>query len=189
MKTNIHLYMKSPAAFNDVVDGKGMPIPLKGLFKTLKFMGNKTSPFSRLTDEMTSIMRSGKRLDGSDAAELSVKLSFYAMVAALSQIGNYDDLGKISAKHIPDGEISLEIKGAAYSTIVKKDGKLTNIRAKSKNPRSFMVFDSLETAGALIRGEVDAMACISNGSLEMKGFIPMMENLNKILNLVPKYLA
>ncbi|MDR3186381.1 MAG: hypothetical protein LBU04_06210 [Christensenellaceae bacterium] len=188
-KVDIHLYCNSPEKFNDVIDDKAMPIPLKGIFKTLKFMGKPETPFMVLTKEMSSILRDGKRLDGTPEQELCTKLSFYAMAAALAQIGNNDRIGKLAGARIHDGEISMEIKDLEATTIIANGGKLTTKMRKSENPRSFMIFDSIETAGQLIRGEIDAMSCLSSGKLVMKGFIPMLEDLNKILNIVPKYLS
>lgn len=188
-KVDIHLYCDSPEKFNKVVDGKAMPLPLKGLLKTLSFMGKPVSPFNVLTGEMSAVMRTAKKLDGTDAATLSTLLSFYAMVAALAEIGNHDDIGKLAGARIPEGEISVEIKGAAYATIIKKDGKLTCVREQSKNPRAYMIFEDLEVASGLITGKVDAMTALAQGKLVMKGYIPMLDNLNKVLNLVPKYLS
>ncbi|MDR0751549.1 MAG: hypothetical protein LBF12_03040 [Christensenellaceae bacterium] len=188
-KPTIRLYCNSPAKFNDVIANKAMPIPLKGLSKTLKFMGKPDSPFMVLTNEMASIMRSRKRLDGTEEEELGIKLAFYAMAAALAQVGNHDRIGKLAGARIHEGEISMEIKDAAAATIIKADGKLTCKFAKSEKPRAYMIFDSLETAGLLINGEIDAMSCLASGKLVMKGFIPMLEDLNKILNIVPKYLS
>ncbi|MDR0696902.1 MAG: hypothetical protein LBF68_05115 [Christensenellaceae bacterium] len=187
-KPKIRLYCKSPANFNDVIAKKAMPIPLKGLFQTLKFMGKPDSTFSVLTDEMESIMRNGKRLDGTDEAELGTKLAFYCMAAALAQIGNHERLGKLAGERMHDGEISIEIKDVAAATIIKADGKLSCKLAKAENPRAFMIFDSLDTASKLINSEIDAMSCLASGQLTMKGFIPMLDDLNKILNIVPKYL-
>jgi hypothetical protein len=147
------------------------------------------SAFNVLTKEMASILRTHKRLDGTPAEDLSTVLSFYAMCAALAQIGNEDELGKISGARIPEGEISLEIKDVAYATITKKGGKLTFKAEKSAAPRAYMIFDTLKTAAELINGKVDAMTALGRGELVMKGYIPMLDNLNKVLNLVPKYLA
>ncbi|MFA5448987.1 MAG: hypothetical protein WC292_00905 [Clostridia bacterium] len=188
-KTDIHLYIASPSQFNDVVDGKAMPLPIKGLGKTLKFMGNPSSPFSVLTNEMGAIMRTGKRLDGTEETELSTILAFYAMCAALGQVGTYDEIGKIAGARIPEGEVSLEITDKAYATLIKKDGKLSVVFKKSENPRAFMIFSTVEVAGDLINGRIDAMTCLSKGELLMKGYIPMLDNLNKVLNIVPKYLS
>lgn len=187
-KSDIHLYCPNPEKFNDVVDGKAMPIPLKGVFKTLSFMGNSNSPFSVLTGKMADIMR-GKGADTPELQKLSTLLAFYAMCGAIAQIGNEDEIGKLAGSRIPEGEISLEIKDNAYATITKKDGRLTCRFERSDNPRAIMAFDSIEVASDLINGKKDAMSCLSMGKLEMKGYIPMLDNLNKVLNLVPKYLS
>ncbi|MDD3946731.1 MAG: hypothetical protein PHI19_02720 [Clostridia bacterium] len=188
VKSDIHLYCAGPEKFNEVVDGKGMPIPLKGVFKTLKFMGSSDSPFSVLTGRMGDIMR-GKGVDTPELKKLSTLLAFYAMSAAIAQIGNEDEIGSLAGKRIPEGDISLEIKDAAYATITQKDGKLTCKFEKAANPRAIMAFTSIEVASDLINGRRDAMSCLSMGDLEMKGYIPMLDNLNKVLNLVPKYLS
>jgi len=187
-KSDIHLYCAGPDKFNAVVDGKGMPIPLKGLLKTMSFMGKPESPFNVLSGRMGDIMR-GKGVDSPEKQKLSTLLAFYAMSAAIAQIGNEDEIGRLSMKRIPEGDISLEIKDAAYATITKKDGKLVCKLSKCEKPRAIMSFNSLAIAGDLISGKVGAMDCLSQGELEMKGFIPMLDNLNKVLNLVPKYLA
>lgn len=188
IKTDIHLYCSGPEKFNAVVDGKGQPIPLKGIFKTLSFMGKPESPFNVLTGRMGDIMR-GKGIDTPEKQKLSTQLAFYAMSAAIAQIGNEDEIGSLAMKRIAEGDISLEIKGAAYATITKKDGKLTCKFTKCEKPRAIMAFNSIEVAADLIGGKAGAMDCLSQGSLEMKGYVPMLDNLNKILNLVPKYLA
>ncbi len=187
--TNIHLICTSPAQFNKVVDGKATPIPVKGIFKTLSFMSGAGNTFSTLTDEMGSIMRTGAYLDGTKAQDMCTILSFYAMVAGIAQIGNVDKIGKVAMARIPDGEASMQIAGSVDITLIKKDGKLTFSTEASKNPRAYMIFADLDTASGLISGELDAMVCLANGKLEVKGFMPMIDNINKILNLVPKYLS
>ncbi len=187
--TNIHLICPSPEQFNKVVDGTATPIPVKGIFKTLSFMSGKGNPFSTLTDEMGSIMRTGAYLDGTKAKDMCTILSFYAMVAGIAQIGNVDKIGKVAMARIPDGEASMQIAGSVSITLIKKDGKLTFSTEPSKNPRAYMIFEDLDTAAGLISGELDAMVCLAKGKLTLKGFMPMIDNINKILNLVPKYLS
>lgn len=52
-----------------------------------------------------------------------------------------------------------------------------------------MQFTSLEIAAGVIDGKLDAMSCISDGSLITKGHMLMLDNVNKILNILPKYLS
>lgn len=187
-KTNVLLLCTSNEQFNKVVDGKAMPLPLKGIGKVLKFMAKPEQPFNVLTANMAEVMRMVD-FDSAKEKALTTRLAFYAMAAALAQIANEDEIGKLSAVRIPDGEISLSIKNDTYITLSVKDHKFTCIKSKAKAPRSFMEFADIDTAKGLIDGKLDAMSCICNGSLEMRGFIPMLEQLNKILNIVPKYLA
>lgn len=191
-KTDIVLNFGSNEKFNDLVDGRGSSvIPSKGFLK-LSFLLNKQSAFNVLTTEMAAMMRK-KEFANDKELRLSTLLAFNAMIAALVQIGNEDDMGKISAARIAEGDIAVEITGECSLTIrVTKQGggtKLEYIAEKSPKPRAKMVFDSIETAKGVIDGKLDAMFCISAGKIAMLGYIPMLDNLNKILNLVPKYLA
>ncbi len=191
VKTDIALYCPSVEKFNDLVDGKGQSvIPFKGFLK-LGFMLNKDSAFNKLTTDMADIMRK-KEFENKEEMRLSTLLAFNAMVRALVQIGNQDNLGKISAQKIPEGNISVEIKNEYYVTVKVTKGEKTHmeyIDEKCEKPRSKMVFDSLETVKGVIDGKLDAMSCIAQGKIAMSGYIPMLQYLNNILNLVPKYLS
>jgi hypothetical protein len=52
-----------------------------------------------------------------------------------------------------------------------------------------MVFGDFETARGLFDGTTESMSALAGGKLVMKGFIPMIENLNKVLDRVAVYLA
>lgn len=187
-KVDVILKCFNNEAFNKVVDGKGTPIPLKGFSKVFKYMMKPDQMFNVLTKDMADTMRKTEFKTPEEKA-LTTRLAFYAMVAALAQIANEDEIGQISANAMADGEISVEIKDDSYATILVKDHKLTCIRKKAENPRAFMVFGSIDIIKGLIDNELDAMTCICNGGLELKGYVPMLEQLNKVLNLVPKYLS
>lgn len=186
-KADIGLFCPCPDAFNAVVDGKGTPIPFKGLTK-IGFLLDKKSAFNVLTTDMANIMR---KTEFENAAEkrLSTVLAFYALGAAIAEIGNNEPRGKIAMQKMVDGDISLEIPGEAYSTVTKKDGKLSYKREKCADPRAIMSFKTIDVAKGVIDGKLDAMTCIGMGDIEMKGMIMMLDNLNRILNIVPTYLS
>lgn len=52
-----------------------------------------------------------------------------------------------------------------------------------------MEFSDLETIEGILRGTLDSFAAIGSGKLRIKGRIPMIVNLNKILFLVARYLS
>lgn len=188
---DVGLSCKNCELFNDLVDGKNvMPMPIKGLTK-LGFLLKKDSAFNVLTGKMAELMRQTEFADA-DEKKLSTLLAFNAMVSAICVIGNEDDIGKIAAARIPEGNIGIEIAGIEALTIaVKKINGQVNLKfiPEKLESRSRMVFDNLDTAKGLIDGKLDAMTCIGTGKIAMSGYIPQLHALNNILSLVPKYLA
>jgi len=121
--------------------------------------------------------------------EISTKLMLYVISVALSQIGDYDELGKFSAKLMTDGDIQISIKNSIGTTIRVRNNTLATIKQRPEKPSAIMEFESLELARALFDGKVNALACIGNGSIVMGGKIAMVDNLNRMLDRVPLYLA
>ncbi len=182
----IKLRLGSPEALNQMVDGTKNPLPYGGFFK-LKFLLND---FTKLTDLLNSYLRAEEgALKNRDFFEKSTTMMFYLVVNALSAIGNYDELGKIGASKIPDGSIAMEIAGGPCAEIIVKGGHMETQNHKAANPRAYMIFDSYDTARGLFDGTVESMSALAAGKIVMKGFIPMIDNLNKILSRVAVYLG
>lgn len=182
----IKLLLTSPEKLNQMVDGTANPLPYWG-FTQLGFL---LKGFAQLADILGSYLKATpEALKDKVFFEKSTKMMFYLIANALSVLGEFDELGKVSSRALPDGEISMEIKDKCCATIRIKDGKMTTINEKSQNPRSFMVFDSYESARGMFDGSLSAMTCLAQGRLEMSGYIPMIDNLNRILNRVAFYLG
>ena len=182
----IKLRLGSPEAFNQMVDGTKNPLPYGGFFK-LKFLLND---FTKLTDMLNGYLRAEEAaLKNRDFFEQSTTLMFYLVANALSAIGNYDELGKIGASKIPDGSIAMEIKDGPCAEIIVKNGHMETQNRKAEKPRAYMIFDSFDTARGLFDGTVESMSALAAGKITMKGYIPMIDNLNKILSRVAVYLG
>ena len=52
-----------------------------------------------------------------------------------------------------------------------------------------MEFDSIKLARDLFDGKVNSVACVGEGKIRMGGMISMVDNMNRILDLVGLYLA
>ena len=183
---SIRIPVGSCAKFNAVVDGKATPIPVKG-FQHIKFL---LGDFDALTKRLEKHLRASEE-DLADPifAERSTILMLYVISVALSQIGDYDEIGKFSASHIPDGDVQFSVKGGVGATIRVKDHVLSTIKQRPESPRALMEFESLELARALFDGKVNAVASIGEGAIAMGGMINMIDNLNRILDRVALYLA
>ncbi|MEG0833509.1 MAG: hypothetical protein RSD39_03495 [Oscillospiraceae bacterium] len=186
LEGKIKLKLSSPEHLNLMVDGAKNPLPYGG-FTKLSFL---LKDFTKLTDIMTKYLKaSDDDLKNRAFYEKSTTMMFYLVANALSAIGNYDKLGAISASKIPDGTIALEVGGGPSAEIVVKNGKMTTNNHKAENPRSYMIFGSYEVARGLFEGTVDAMSALAAGDVVMRGFIPMIDNLNKLLSRVAIYLG
>ena len=121
--------------------------------------------------------------------DLSTTLMFYTISVALSQIGNQDAIGKASASYMLDGEISFLIKDGPAATLRVKDNHLVTVKQKSAKPRAIMQFDNMQLANDLFNGKINAMECIGKGTVEIRGMLSMVDNMNRILDRVALYLA
>lgn len=182
---NVNLYFTSPKHFNDMVEGKANPIPLKGISK-LHFL---TTDFAKLTERLSYYLKpTPELLKNPDYATINTTLTAYTAFFALAEIGNTDPLGKYNGGRIPNGNIAIGIKDGPGICIAAQEGKLTATKGLPANFRASMTFADMETAGKLLNGKVDSYTCIACKTLTLKGFIPMLDNMNKLLGQVPMYL-
>jgi hypothetical protein len=183
--SSIKLWFPKPASLNAMFAGTGSPIPLKGLTK----IAYLTGPFTAFTDRLSHYLKPTSELLRDKAyRDANASLSLLAAVYALCQIGDSDHDGKLNAGRMPDGEIFLGAGGGPELTVVAKGGSLECRNGAPERPRARMVFSDLESAGAMLRGELDSYAAIGSGLLVLGGFVPMLDNMNKVLGLVPRYL-
>lgn len=183
---DIYIPVASCEKFNGIIDGTVTPIPAKGFTK----IGFLLKTFTALTDRLTELMKpTEEALKDPEFFELSTALMFYTISVALSQIGNQDAIGKASASYMADGEISFLIKDGPAATLRVKDNHLVTVKQKSEHPRAIMQFDNTRLANDLFNGKINAMECIGKGTIEIRGMLSMVDNMNRILDRVALYLA
>ncbi len=185
-KCDILLPFGSCEKFNGMIDGTVTPIPCKG-FTHIAFL---LKSFIPLTDLLSKYMRPDPEdLKDERFFEISTSLMFYTITVALSQIGNNDEIGKFSADHIVDGDIKVAISGGPSATIRVRDHRMLTLKKEPASYRAIMEFTSIKLARDLFDGNVNAVACIGQGSIIMGGMISMVDNVNRILDRVALYLA
>lgn len=185
-KCDIKIPVSSCEKFNKIINGEVTPVPTKGLTK----VGFLLKTFAALTDRLTELMRpTEEALKDPAFFELSTVLTFYTISVALSQIGNQDAIGKASASYIADGDVCFAIKDGPAATIRTKNNHLVTIKKKPENPRAIMQFDNIRLANDLFNGKINSLECIGRGTVEIRGMLSMVDNLNRILDRVALYLA
>jgi hypothetical protein len=180
------LAFASVGHFNRVIDGAAQPMPL-GSLRRIKFL---TSVFTPLTALLSRYLQPGED-DRADPAfrETSTRLILHVAAAAIAQVANEDRSGQFSAHHVPDGDVALEVTGAVAYHVRFRDHRATFVPEAASSPRSVLTFSDLDVAGGILAGSVSTIACISDGRLAMRGFIAMVDNVNRILDRVGHYLT
>lgn len=183
---SIKLYFPSCKKFNDLIDGKGMPIPLSGFWHIGFLLGG----FTKLTDILSSYLRpASEALSDKDFHARSTTLMLHVIAGAIAEIGNHDTVGKFSASNITDGVIRLGI-GESVAVGIRAEGhRLTALHEAPAESFSEMRFDSMETARDLFDGRLNALAAVGTGKVRISGMISQVDNVNRILDRVSVYLA
>ena len=186
-RCDIKLPFSTPEKFNGMIEGTVTPFPSRGLTK-VRFL---TKEFIALTDLLTKYLRgSAEDLKDPDFFQKSTTLMFYTIASAISQIGNEDKIGRASASYIPDGTILLSIRGGPSAVIEARGHRLKTLKQPGTQAISArMEFGSMAIARDLFEGRRNSLACIGTGEIRMGGQVPMLDNMNRILDRVALYLA
>ena len=184
-KSKVTLYFSSPDHFNKMINGEANPIPLKGFTK----LGYLTGPFSRMTTILESYLKPPANTPLSPTMlKSNTTLSAYTAFFSLAEIANHDEVGRACAAAIPDGTIQVAIEGGPGIQLHVKGGKLRAERGFHPDPRAVLSFKTFEAAHGILNEEVDTFTCLALGDMEIRGFIPMVEHMNPILDRVSHYL-
>jgi hypothetical protein len=184
-KADVVLRFCSCKKLNDMANGKGSPVPTKGFFK----LGFVLNNFKKLGALLEGYLKAPpEKLLDPQFKELSTKLMCSVIAGALCQIANNDKIGKISASRIPNGSLSFEVGTDVALTINAQNSRLCLVKEKCASPTAVMQFDTLATARDVFDGKEDSMEAVGKGTLSVKGYYPILINLNNVLGRVGIYL-
>lgn len=166
--------------------GTGNPLPTKG-FRQISWL---KGPFTTLTDRLGYFLRpTPELLTDPEYLAANTVLTLHLVSYAMAEIGNRDPHGKAVAATMPDGEIQLAVRGGPALVLASRAGRLATRTGLSPHRRASMIFADLDTAGQVLRGELASYTAIGRGGIELSGFVPLLDRMNKLLGLAPRYLS
>jgi hypothetical protein len=186
-KPTVRLYFTSPAHLNRMFDGKATPIPLKG-FRRLGFLKRE---FSQLTDRLTYYLRPEPgNLADEGYLKINTILTLQTAVYAVKVLGMMEPTSRKIAGHIPAGTLEVGVRpaGPCYHLVFDKGGIRVG-KGAAERPMARMAFKDLGVAHALLTGKLDGFLAVANGDVVLEGQLPMVDNVNLILDRVPRFLA
>lgn len=184
---DVRLFFLSAGHLNRMMDGKGAPIPLKGLTR-LKFL---TKEFPKLTDRLGYFLKPTEALLADDAyREVNTRLNLGVAAYAVRELATWDPMGRLNAAAMPDGAIAIRVlPDGPFVSIVKSNDTYAVGEATPENPMAVMSFRDMGVANDLMNGKCDAFAALARGDVAMKGKIPMIEAVNLLMDRIPHYLG
>lgn len=122
--------------------------------------------------------------------DLHLPLLFTVLIGALPIMADGDPSVRHSLSVTPAGVGQIRMDGIGLRGWVRWDGKRL-IARKGEAPCAPDVqisFRDAETASAALRGELDTMAAIGRGQIEVRGLVPLADGLGVAMDRVESYL-
>ena len=180
------LFFTSSTHCNAVVAGAAQPIPIAGL-GGIRFLAKVFTPLTEMLGRY--LKPSAADLSDEAFAERSILLTLDVAAHAIAVVGNEDRSGQFSAKHMPDGDLDLRVGDDIRYRIEIKDHHVRIDDDLSGPPRATLRFADLAVAGGILGGTESALVCVADGRITMAGYIPLVDNTNRILDRVGAYLG
>lgn len=185
-KASLKLYFTSAEHFNKLIDGeKTIPI-FYNVFK-VKFL---TDTFTKLAARLEFFLKpTDELLRDETYFKINTYLTAYTAFFALCEIGNTDEVGKLNASRIPEGDIQGKVEnGPEIIVSIDNNHNMSARKGLAENPRAIMKFGDLKAANDILNGKSDIFSCLGAGRFAIHGYLPMLDNMSKLLSQVSRYL-
>lgn len=184
---HITLFFTSPRHFNAMFDGKAKPIPLKG-FTRLGFLSREFAP---LTDRLAYYLKP-EPARFSDPAFLKTNtiLTLHTAAFAAAELAALEPESRGLGAHMGQGVLLIEVlPEGPYAALSVENGTVSVTKERAERPRSKMSFKNLQVANDLLHGRVDSFSAVVRGDILLRGYMPLLDNANLILDRVRLYLS
>lgn len=180
------LRFRSPAHLNAVVAGMAQPIPIAG-FRGLRFLTGVFTPLTCLLGRY--LQPDPDDLSDPAFAEASTLLTLHVAATAITVVANEDRAGRFSAAQMSDGDLTIGVGNDLSYRIGVRNHRLRLVPPVQHAPRATFAFADLATAGDVLARRESALACVCDGRITIRGYIPLIDNTSRILDRVGQYLG
>jgi hypothetical protein len=184
----ISLYFATPWHLNQMFDGKAIPpVPLKG-FRKLGFLSKEFTPLTKRLEYF--LKPNDERLSKADYRKLNTIMTFHTALFAVGELAQWEPVSKQLAAHMGTGVLQMSVLPDGPHVSIEFGGNAVSVKkGEAANPRARMAFRDVDVANALLNNKVDGFQAVVQSDVTLKGYLPMLENINLILDRVHLYLA
>lgn len=184
---SIILYFFSPQHFNNMIDGKANPVPLKGINR----IGFLTKEFPKLTDRLAYYLKpEDDLLKNNDYLKMNTIMLMNTAAFAIPVIAKGDAAGITVASHIPPGIVELKILPDFHSVNITFSEKCIRAeKGEAAKPSAVMTMKNVKIANDFLNGKTDPFTAIASGDVTIKGIIPMLDATSLLFDRIPEYIS
>ncbi len=185
-RCDVRLWFTSPAHLNAMFANKGTPIPTKG-FTRLGFVSKE---FLKLTGRLEHFLRaSPEMLKDTKVFDFVTRCMLFTAVYGLRELCEHDPGVSDLVEHTPMGvaEFAILPDGPA-AHLTRADHGFSVAKGTASSPNARMQFRNSQVCYDLLNGRIDAFAALGRGDVTATGFLPLVDQLNAILERLEPYL-
>jgi hypothetical protein len=184
----VAMYFGAPAKLNSMFAGKNvMPLVWKGIWH-LGILRN----FAALTKRLDFYMKPSDDMAANpEHFPFIAKLMIYAALYGAKEVAENDEhMKKTIVPATPDGTLQVEVlNGGPRAYLIKKGTAFTAGKGGAPGEvDAFMEIKDVKLAYQVFTGGVDVMAALGAGDVRIRGMIPLVDNINAMLDELSKYL-
>lgn len=183
--TRAALFCTSPGHFNAVIEGRATALPVAGP-AGIRFLQNVFRP---LTELLGAVLRAESDAADPVPEDVRARVLLAVALAATEQVANHDRSGTFTSRQLPDGCLAVEVGPETVGHVVVRDHRLGVVRPDGTPARAALHFADLDVAGAVLAGRASGAACLGDGRVAMRGYIPLVDGFSRLLDRVGFYLG
>lgn len=182
------LTFKDASFLNDVFQGRTQKSPgpnLAGILKAKKLM-QIDKVLSRLEYYLKP---QPETLADPEAFAFCVRITLYAMAFGIKEVGEHDPVAQVISRDIPEGTVEMRVAGGPAAHLTLKGGIFEPRRGPAEKPNAILEFADLQVAWNTFQGNLDTFAAVGSGKVKLRGFIPILEGINPLMDKLAHYLS
>ncbi len=183
----VSLAFVSAAHLNKMFDGKGIPIPLRGLMR----LGWLSKEFSKLTDCLTRYLRpNGAVPVGEGCGRIRPTLMLQTALFAAGELAAHEPTCRQIAARLPTSVLAVEVlPDGPRMQVAVVDGQLRVEKRQADHPTAQMIFRDIGVVSDLLEKRVDSFRAVAEGRIMVRGMLPIIDDFGLILDRVEHYLS
>lgn len=182
------LNFKNAAFLNDVFQGRTQKSPapnLAGIFKARQLM-----QIDKVLGRLEHYLKpQPETIADPEVFAFCVQITLYAMAFGIKEVGEHDPEVRPIALDLPDGTVEMRVAEGPAAHLVVKNGKFEPHRGPAEKPNAYLEFADLQTAWNTFQGNLDTFAAVGGGKVKLRGFIPLLEGINPLMDRLAYYLS